>query len=407
LVLEVAEGGELFDYIVERGNFTEEEACRIFKQLLEGVIYIHKCDVVHRDLKPENLLLSMDKTHLKVSDFGLAAECIGDSCELTQCCGSPSYVAPEVLEGTPYGKRVDSWSAGVILYILLSGYQPFGSSKDIVNGRYAFPDRDWSTVSNQAIDLIRKLLTVDASQRITLEEVQQHPWITGKDTIKGQLSEYYMENIKAFNAKRKLKGVVLAAIAVGQLREGLAALAAKTHSASQGPHEFMAEIEGEEDGGKTYDTAQIAEKPKGEPTSPNATTTTVKRWTLDVNENIKGANVLKCSFMLKRGSIKVWKRRWFILTEQYLAWYKNPSAKVPIRVLLWGNVDKISECSRREAGDYFCLQLDTSKRNAFGIDRRKSYILSFSSPEDRQEWIESIQDAIAKNTRKISDTSEK
>jgi len=90
--------------------------------------------------------------------------------------------------------------------------------------------------------------------------------------------------------------------------------------------------------------------------------------------------------MLKRGSrLNIWKRRWFILTEQYLAWYKNPLAKLPIRVLLWGHVDKIAECNRREAGDYFCLQLDTRKRYAFGIDKRKTYILSFSSPNDRQE----------------------
>jgi len=400
LVLEVAEGGELFDYIVARGNFTEDEACNIFKQMLDGVLYIHNNDVVHRDLKPENLLLSADKTHLKVSDFGLAAECVGDSCELTQCCGSPSYVAPEVLEGTPYGKRVDGWSAGVILYILLSGYQPFSSSKDIVNGRYSFPDRDWSTVSNHAIDLIRKLLTVDPTKRLTIEQALQHPWVTGKDTIKGQLSEYYMENIKAFNAKRKLKGVVLAAIAVGQLREGLAALAART-TAAHASQEFVAVIEGEEDGGKTFDNSQTKEKPN------NANDAKLgKRWTLNVNENIKGTPIIKCSFMLKRGSrLKIWKRRWFILTDQYLAWYKNPSAKVPIRVLLWTYVEKIAECNRREGGDYFCLQLDTRKRYAFGIDKRKSYILSFSSLEDRQEWIESIQGAIFKNTRKSADSS--
>jgi len=160
----------------------------------------------------------------------------------------------------------------------------------------------------------------------------------------------------------------------------------------------MAVIEGEEDGGKTFDTAQTAEKPKGEKTG--------NRWILNVNENIKDNCIIKSSFMLKRGSrLKIWKRRWFILTDQYLAWYKNPSAKVPIRVLLWTYVEKFTECNRREGGDYFCIQLDTRKRYAFGIDKRKSYILSFSSLEDRQEWIQSIQAAIVKNTNKSTNNS--
>ncbi|CAM9422002.1 unnamed protein product, partial [Choristocarpus tenellus] len=167
LVMEVLNGGELFDRIVLRQYYNEKEARDTLVVLLDAVRYCHDRDVAHRDLKPENLLLvsDTDDATIKLADFGFARP-VGKEGLRTQC-GTPGYVAPEILKGEVYGKPVDMWSVGVITYILLGGYPPFHDDNQaklyqkIKKGRVVFHPQYWNTVSDEAKDLIRKLLTLD------------------------------------------------------------------------------------------------------------------------------------------------------------------------------------------------------------------------------------------------------
>ncbi len=190
IVLELVTGGELFDKIVDAGRFSEDEARKYFYQLCSGVMYCHKQGVAHRDLKPENLLLD-DSDRLKISDFGLSAMNLANADEmeggykelLHTTCGTPNYVAPEVLADKGYdGYKADTWSCGVILYVLLVGYLPFDQPtmallfKTIARADFEFPE--W--VVGDAKDLIGRLLTADPAKRITLEEAMAHPWLQGE-----------------------------------------------------------------------------------------------------------------------------------------------------------------------------------------------------------------------------------
>ncbi|KAL0488921.1 5'-AMP-activated protein kinase, catalytic alpha subunit [Acrasis kona] len=179
LVMEYVDGGELFEYIVQRGRLPEIEARKFFQQIISGIEYCHRYMVVHRDLKPENLLLDGDK-NIKIADFGLS-NMMMDGNFLKTSCGSPNYAAPEVITGKLYaGPEVDVWSCGVILYALLCGKLPFdeetipGLFKKIRECSYTFPTH----VSPLAKDLISKILVVDPVQRITISEIRQHPWFT-------------------------------------------------------------------------------------------------------------------------------------------------------------------------------------------------------------------------------------
>lgn len=177
--IEYSSGGELFDYIVERGRLTESEARRFFQQLLSGVEYCHKNMIAHRDLKPENLLLD-ENCNVKIADFGLS-NCMRDGWFLKTSCGSPNYAAPEVISGRLYaGPEVDIWSCGVILYALLCGTLPFDDEsipylfKKIKGGIYILP----SYLSDSSKDLISKMLITDPMNRITVDEIRAHPWFT-------------------------------------------------------------------------------------------------------------------------------------------------------------------------------------------------------------------------------------
>ncbi|EFC45839.1 predicted protein, partial [Naegleria gruberi] len=187
IVLELVTGGELFDRIVKAKRFDECQCRKYFHQLISGIHYCHEQGVSHRDLKPENLLLD-DKDVLKISDFGLSALCVGagDSKKmLTTTCGTPNYVAPEVLMEKGYdGKKADIWSCGVILYVMLSGHFPFSADsiqelfKKIKNGEYnPFPEY----FSSDAKDLIRRMLVVNPDFRISTESVLKHPWFTQEE----------------------------------------------------------------------------------------------------------------------------------------------------------------------------------------------------------------------------------
>ncbi|XP_046425572.1 calcium/calmodulin-dependent protein kinase type 1 isoform X5 [Neodiprion pinetum] len=185
LVMELVTGGELFDRIVEKGSYTEKDASGLIRQVLEAVDYMHEQGVVHRDLKPENLLYySPDEdSKIMISDFGLSK--MEDSGIMATACGTPGYVAPEVLAQKPYGKAVDVWSIGVISYILLCGYPPFYDENDanlfaqILRGEFEFDSPYWDDISDSAKDFIKKLMCVNVDERYTCKQALAHPWISG------------------------------------------------------------------------------------------------------------------------------------------------------------------------------------------------------------------------------------
>ncbi|KAL2365595.1 hypothetical protein RJZ56_001472 [Blastomyces dermatitidis] len=194
LVLELAPEGELFNWIVANQKLTESEARHVFTQLFKGLKYLHERNIVHRDIKPENILLVDDRLTVKLADFGLA-KIIGEDSFTTTLCGTPSYVAPEILEENPrhrkYSRAVDIWSLGVVLYICLCGFPPFSDelytrenpytlADQIKLGRFDYPAPYWDSVGDPALDLIDRMLTVDFDKRITIDECLEHPWLTGR-----------------------------------------------------------------------------------------------------------------------------------------------------------------------------------------------------------------------------------
>uniref|UniRef100_A0AAZ3RGX4 Serine/threonine-protein kinase DCLK2 n=1 Tax=Oncorhynchus tshawytscha TaxID=74940 RepID=A0AAZ3RGX4_ONCTS len=186
LVMELVKGGDLFDAITCSTKYTERDASAMVFNLAGAVQYLHHMDIVHRDIKPENLLVCeyLDGTKsLKLGDFGLATVVEGP---LYTVCGTPTYVAPEIIAETGYGLKVDIWAAGVITYILLCGFPPFRSENNIqeelfdqiLKGELEFPSPDWDTVSLPAKMLIGQMLQVNADIRYSAEEVLSHPWVT-------------------------------------------------------------------------------------------------------------------------------------------------------------------------------------------------------------------------------------
>jgi calcium/calmodulin-dependent protein kinase I len=184
LVMELVEGGELFDKIVEKGSYTEAEAAQLVLRIVSAVQYLHSKGIVHRDLKPENLLLksNQDVTDVCIADFGLS-KIVGQSTMMQTACGTPSYVAPEVLNATGYGEEVDVWSIGVITYILLCGFPPFYGKtvpeifERIMAADYDFPEEYWDEVSEDAKDFIEQLLVVNPQKRLTIDEALKHKWL--------------------------------------------------------------------------------------------------------------------------------------------------------------------------------------------------------------------------------------
>uniref|UniRef100_A0A673LD60 calcium/calmodulin-dependent protein kinase n=1 Tax=Sinocyclocheilus rhinocerous TaxID=307959 RepID=A0A673LD60_9TELE len=214
LILDLVTGGELFEDIVAREYYSEADASHCIQQILEAVLHCHQMGVVHRDLKPENLLLASKSkgAAVKLADFGLAIEVEGDQQAWFGFAGTPGYLSPEVLRKDPYGKAVDLWACGVILYILLVGYPPFWDEdqhrlyQQIKAGAYDFPSPEWDTVTPEAKDLINKMLTINPSKRITAAEVLKHPWISHRSTVASCMHrQETVECLKKFNARRKLK----------------------------------------------------------------------------------------------------------------------------------------------------------------------------------------------------------
>ncbi|XP_058250499.1 calcium/calmodulin-dependent protein kinase type II delta 1 chain isoform X2 [Hemibagrus wyckioides] len=218
LVFDLVTGGELFEDIVAREYYSEADASHCIQQILESVNHCHLSGIVHRDLKPENLLLAskLKGAAVKLADFGLAIEVQGDQQAWFGFAGTPGYLSPEVLRKEPYGKPVDMWACGVILYILLVGYPPFWDEdqhrlyQQIKAGAYDFPSPEWDTVTPEAKDLINKMLTINPAKRITAAEALKHPWICQRSTVASMMHrQETVECLKKFNARRKLKGAIL------------------------------------------------------------------------------------------------------------------------------------------------------------------------------------------------------
>ncbi|XP_014221026.1 calcium/calmodulin-dependent protein kinase type II alpha chain isoform X4 [Trichogramma pretiosum] len=218
LVFDLVTGGELFEDIVAREFYSEADASHCIQQILESVHHCHHNGVVHRDLKPENLLLASKAkgAAVKLADFGLAIEVQGDTQAWYGFAGTPGYLSPEVLKKEPYGKPVDIWACGVILYILLVGYPPFWDEDQhrlyaqIKAGSYDYPTPEWDTVTPEAKNLINQMLTVNPSKRITANDALKHPWICQRERVASIVHrQETVDCLKKFNARRKLKGAIL------------------------------------------------------------------------------------------------------------------------------------------------------------------------------------------------------
>ncbi|KAG9510623.1 Calcium/calmodulin-dependent protein kinase type 1 [Fragariocoptes setiger] len=227
LVMQLISGGELFDRIVEKGNYTEKDASNLIKQILEAVDYMHSQGVVHRDLKPENLLYFSpdDDSNIMISDFGLSR--CEDGGVMSTACGTPGYVAPEVLAQKPYGKAVDVWSIGVIAYILLCGYPPFYDDEgidenlfaQIMKGDFEFESPYWDNISDAAKDFITHLICVNPNKRFTCKQALDHPWISGNEASDKDIYHSVSEQLKKNFAKSKWKQAYNATAVIRKMRK--------------------------------------------------------------------------------------------------------------------------------------------------------------------------------------------
>jgi len=223
LVVELCAGGELFDRIVSRGRYREQDAAELVRQMCSGLAALHEVGVLHRDLKPENVLFVNhgENSAVKIMDFGLS-HVVGSEDAMVGLFGSLDYIAPEVLVRREYCGGSDVWSLGVITYILLCGQAPFAGNTaeekqlSICACRYSLRDRILEPVSDSAKDLIRRILVLDPAARPTAAEILEHPWVrVGGSASPDLLPLEASERLAAFHAKRKFKAAVYAAIAAG------------------------------------------------------------------------------------------------------------------------------------------------------------------------------------------------
>ncbi|XP_076855636.1 calcium/calmodulin-dependent protein kinase (CaM kinase) II gamma 1 isoform X7 [Brachyhypopomus gauderio] len=300
LVFDLVTGGELFEDIVAREYYSEADASQCICQILESVNHIHQHDIVHRDLKPENLLLAskMKGAAVKLADFGLAIEVQGDQQAWFGFAGTPGYLSPEVLRKDPYGKPVDIWACGVILYILLVGYPPFWDEdqhklyQQIKAGAYDFPSPEWDTVTPEAKNLINQMLTINPAKRITAEQALKHPWVCQRSTVASMMHrQETVECLRKFNARRKLKGAILTTMLVSRNfsvgRQHTSPAAPTTSTAALAQEACKSLLNKKADGVKEPQTTVVhnpADGTKGSTESCNTTTE---------EEDLKGSKARK------------------------------------------------------------------------------------------------------------------
>ncbi|XP_056601207.1 calcium/calmodulin-dependent protein kinase (CaM kinase) II beta 1 isoform X21 [Triplophysa dalaica] len=302
LLFDLVTGGELFEDIVAREYYSEADASHCIQQILEAVLHCHQMGVVHRDLKPENLLLASKckNAAVKLADFGLAIEVQGDQQAWFGFAGTPGYLSPEVLRKEAYGKPVDIWACGVILYILLVGYPPFWDEdqhklyQQIKAGAYDFPSPEWDTVTPEAKNLINQMLTINPAKRITAQEALKHPWVCQRSTVASMMHrQETVECLKKFNARRKLKGAILTTMLVSRNFSAKSLLNKKAdvkeaqttviHNAVDGIKESSdssnATVEDEEMKGKVVDNGSVQSDPAHTPPGPSPAVFTANKFT--------------------------------------------------------------------------------------------------------------------------------
>ncbi|XP_037833916.1 calcium/calmodulin-dependent protein kinase (CaM kinase) II beta 1 isoform X17 [Kryptolebias marmoratus] len=289
LLFDLVTGGELFEDIVAREYYSEADASHCIHQILESVHHIHQHDIVHRDLKPENLLLASKckNAAVKLADFGLAIEVQGDQQAWFGFAGTPGYLSPEVLRKEAYGKPVDIWACGVILYILLVGYPPFWDEdqhklyQQIKAGAYDFPSPEWDTVTPEAKNLINQMLTINPAKRITAQEALKHPWVCQRSTVASMMHrQETVECLKKFNARRKLKGAILTTM-----------LVSRNFSAAKTLLNKKADVKPQTNSTKN----SIVTSPKGNIPSPALESSDSSNTTVE-DEDVKGKSLDSSSF---------------------------------------------------------------------------------------------------------------
>eukprot|EP00804_Cyclotella_cryptica_P020574 CCRYP_003415-RA/>CCRYP_003415-RA protein AED:0.07 eAED:0.07 QI:146/0.85/0.75/1/1/0.87/8/1457/521 len=222
IVMELAEGGDVFERLAKRKVYTEKDARDLARRMLQSIQFMHERGIAHRDIKPENLLImsEYDDTDMKLADFGFARRfSLNDPDKMTTKCGTPAFVPPELVSSIPYGPKCDVWSAGCTLFMLLSGRAPFSIDKKkggknamfykIRAGDYVFYNSYWKHISLKARKLVLSMMQVDPKRRVSAAEALQSEWITADDDDLRRLSlEPSLREIISFNARRKLKGAI-------------------------------------------------------------------------------------------------------------------------------------------------------------------------------------------------------
>lgn len=226
IIMELMCGGDLFDRIGKKKSYSEADARDLVNKMLKAVAICHQKNIAHCDMKPKNLLLASeeDDSFIKLADFGFAAR-VHQPKSLTKQCGTPFFVAPEILIRKPYDQQSDMWSVGCIVYLLLSGNLPFlGRSqkelfRKIISGRYDFKEEIWNDVSEDAKDLVKKLLVLDPDVRLSAKKALLHPWLKlSSDRLSKTSLQSTSQKLKTFNAKMKLRSAMIACDTVTLLK---------------------------------------------------------------------------------------------------------------------------------------------------------------------------------------------